>query len=195
MPVKPRAPGVATLYCPAVRTLRLVFLALALVLLPVAMALLPPSRHAFGRLVTWFERHVTPAGAPTAPPPANLQGLRLPALPAFETWLNGAPQTADSMRGRVTALVLWRDTDPQSLWKLLAAQTWHQYLGRSGLEVVGVHLPEFAFAADSAVPAAAIRRLGVTFPIALDPGLQSWKALGPHTGGDRKSTRLNSSHH
>ena len=167
------------------RTLRLVFLALALLVLPVGMLLLPPTRRAFGRLVTWFERHVSPAGAPPPLLPTSLIGFRLPALPALETWLNGPPQRADSLRGKVTAIVLWRDTDPQSLWKLLGAQVWHEHLGRSGVEVVGIHLPEFAFAADSAVPAAAIRRLGVTFPIALDPGLRTWKVLGPHAGGPR----------
>ena len=180
-----RPPYLLAVYLLAVRTLRLILLAVALALLPVGMLFLPPTRRGIARVVTWYERHVTPAGAPPAPLPRSLDRFRLPGLPELETWLNGPPQTADSLRGRVAVIVLWRDTDPQSLWRLLEAQSWHRHLQRSGVAVVGIHLPEFAFAADSSVPAAAVRRLGVTFPIGLDPGLQTWKLLGPSAGMPR----------
>src|SRR5204863_7968282 len=76
--------------------------------------------------------------------------------------------TADSLRGHVTLVVLWSDTDPGALQALPDAQAWHLAYRRYGLRVLGVHVPEFAFAADSQVVGRFARRLGLTFPIVND---------------------------
>jgi hypothetical protein len=64
-------------------------------------------------------------------------------------------------------------------------EAWHQAFAPYGVRVVGIHVPEFAFAADSAVVASAARRLGLTFPIMLDPWLEPWRSFGPLAAGPR----------
>jgi hypothetical protein len=102
---------------------------------------------------------------------------RLPRLDGGG-WLNGGPLTPDSLRGRVVALALWSDTDPGCLANLPAVEVWRQAYARYGVRVVGVHAPDFSFAADPAVPTRIVRRLGLGFPVALDPACRIRNALG-----------------
>lgn len=107
---------------------------------------------------------------------------RLPRLEGM-TWLNGGPLPPDSLRGHVVALALWSDTDPGCLANLPAVEAWHQAYARYGVRVVGVHAPDFSFAADSAVPARIVRRLGLGFPVALDPACRIRNLLGDPADG------------
>jgi len=102
----------------------------------------------------------------------------LAALTEASGWLDGGPVPADSLRGRTVLLVAWSDADPLSLRSLREAEAWQLAYGRFGLRVVGVHVPEFAFSADSATPARALRRLGVHLPVALDAGSRVGSRLG-----------------
>jgi hypothetical protein len=65
------------------------------------------------------------------------------------------------------------------------AEAWRQAYARYGLQIVGVHLPQFAFATDTAVAARSARRLGLDFPIVHDATLALWSAFGPHDAGPR----------
>ncbi len=94
--------------------------------------------------------------------------IRLPSLDGAGPWVTGAIDS-DSLRDHVTLVVLWSDTDPVALALLPEVQAWHLAYARYGLRVLGVHVPEFAFAADTAVASRVARRLGLTFPIVDDP--------------------------
>lgn len=50
--------------------------------------------------------------------------------------------------------------------------------GPDGLTVLGIHTPEFAFEADPGNVGDAIRRLGVTWPVALDARYATFRAWG-----------------
>ena len=105
----------------------------------------------------------------------------LAALTEASGWLPRA-LPVESLGGHVVVLVVWSDTEPLSLRLLREADSWQQAYGRFGLRVVGVHEPEFAFSADSTIPARALRRLGVGLPVALDAGSRVASRLGV---GDR----------
>jgi hypothetical protein len=116
-----------------------------------------------------------------ATPPASLASLPdLAVLP----WVNGAPGSPDSTAS-ATALVMFADTDPHAPTVLRAAEGWHEAYGGFGVRVLGVHAPQFAFAADTAVTARLARRAGARFPIALDPSLSVASVLGPVADGPR----------
>ena len=107
--------------------------------------------------------------------PATSQPAAVPqALPSFDGlgWVNGGPLTADSLAGHPVLVFLWSDIDPHSLEVLPEVESWHVAYVRYGVRVIGVYAPEFSFGADSAVAAAMVRRLGITFPVALDAGYQ-----------------------
>lgn len=119
-----------------------------------------------------------------AEPSASLVGGALPSLAGL-VWLNSGPLPPDSLRGHPAVIVLWSDTDPECLRELPDIQTWHQAYGRYGVRVIGVHEPDFAFAADSTIPASVVRRLGLSFPIALDSDYHLRAALGAPADGPR----------
>jgi len=105
---------------------------------------------------------------PGAPVPEVPRAARLPSLDEAGPWVRGR-WTADSLRGHVTVVMLWSDTDPLALASLPDAEAWNLAYRRYGLRVLGVHVPEFAFAADTGVAAQCARRLSLTFPIVGDP--------------------------
>jgi thiol-disulfide isomerase/thioredoxin len=118
--------------------------------------------------------------------PANeLIGTLLPELANAAGWLNVDHTFADSLRGHPTVVALWSDTDPECLRALPILESWHQAYARYGARVVGVHEPDFAFAADSSVPARVTRRMGLSFPIALDPSYVIRRRLGGPSDGPR----------
>ncbi len=109
---------------------------------------------------------------------ALADGERLPALTGAPAWVNGGPITADSLGERMTVVVVFSDTRPATLDLLPRLEELHEGFSGAGLRVVGVHVPEFAFAADTAVTARLARRLGLRFPIALDARRELERALG-----------------
>ena len=65
----------------------------------------------------------------------------------------------------------WRRTLPY-------VNRWHSEYGPQGLQIVGVHTPEFGFERVHANIESAIRELGVTYPIAQDNAYRTWDAWG-----------------
>jgi hypothetical protein len=57
-------------------------------------------------------------------------------------------------------------------------QEWHGRYAERGLRVLGVHSPQFDFGRDVATVAAAVRRLGIEFPVALDSAYAIWRLYG-----------------
>jgi thiol-disulfide isomerase/thioredoxin len=112
-------------------------------------------------------------------------GTSLPGLADAAGWLNGDRSVADSLRGHPTVVALWSDTDPECLRALPILESWHQAYARYGARIVGVHEPDFAFAADSSVPARVARRMGLSFPIALDPAYVIRRRFGGPSDGPR----------
>jgi hypothetical protein len=64
-----------------------------------------------------------------------------------------------------------------------ALESWHDAYSRYGLRVVGIQVPEFAFAAEPRALTASAARLGLRFTVGLDPLLEVWRAFG--ADGDR----------
>jgi len=104
------------------------------------------------------------------------QGER-PALALLTLWAAGEPLTEDSVAGRPALFVLFDDTDPAAEPALLAAERWHRAFAPHA-RIVAVHVPGYAFAADSGVPARLARRLALTLPVASDATLRLSATLG-----------------
>ncbi len=101
----------------------------------------------------------------TTAPPMLGQALDLTDL---DGWLQTDIAGLDELRGRVVILQFWtfgcyncKNTIPH------LQEIYADYHDR-GLEIVGVHSPEFEYERDPEAILAAARDLGVTWPIALD---------------------------
>jgi thiol-disulfide isomerase/thioredoxin len=55
-------------------------------------------------------------------------------------------------------------------------KSWDERYRAKGLEIVGVHTPEFAFEHDLGNVRAAVKRLGIHYPVALDNDFATWNA-------------------
>jgi len=111
----------------------------------------------------------------------------VPPLGLASGWLNGRPIEPVSIHGRLTVLVTFSDTYPLSPELLRRVEAWHKAYSRYGVRVIGVHHPQFSFAADTSVLAHFAQRVGLTFPIARDPGRTirapgSWDAATSRSG-------------
>jgi hypothetical protein len=108
-------------------------------------------------------------------------GDPMPSLDGVAGWVNGRAQPGLAL----TALVLWSDTDPRSAKLLDDAREWSRLFGPYDVQVIGVHTPEFSFAADTAVATHIVKGLGLDFPVALDPSYTVSSALQSGTSGPR----------
>ena len=106
---------------------------------------------------------------------SSLIGRPLPALAGATAWSGGA---ADSLSGHVVVVAFLSLNLPASLRVLSALEAWDDAYASYGLRVIGVQVPEFAFAAEPAALRAAARRLAIGFPLALDPALEVSRAFG-----------------
>lgn len=133
----------------------------------------------------------TPTPAPRPTPasdggPAHAPAVDLPvyaAAPEFAgitNWFNadGVPRTIAGLRGRVVLIDFWTYSCVNCIRTLPHLRELDRRYRAKGLTIVGVHTPEFAFERDPANVRRAIRDLGVTWPVALDPDYGTWNRWG-----------------
>ncbi len=119
------------------------------------------------------------AMASPAPKPGEALPVEgtLPSLSGATGWLNSAPLTRNSLHGKVVLVDFWTYSCINCLRSLPYVEAWYDKYKDHGLVVIGVHSPEFAFEKDRANVAAAVKRLGVTYPVALDSDYAIWQGF------------------
>jgi len=104
------------------------------------------------------------------------------AAPEFKdisNWLNtpgDRPLTLAGLRGKVVLVDFWTYSCINCIRTLPHLRAWYAAYHRDGLEVVGVHTPEFAFEHVLGNVRQATRDLHVTWPVALDNRYGTWNA-------------------
>lgn len=99
-----------------------------------------------------------------------------PEFAGIERWLNSEPLTMASMRGSVVLVDFWTYACINCQRALPHVVQWHERYKDRGLVVVGVHTPEYAFERSAQNVQAAIKRLGIQFPVAQDNRYATWRA-------------------
>jgi thiol-disulfide isomerase/thioredoxin len=107
---------------------------------------------------------------------ARLVGHAAPEIVGITGWVRGPPVTLRSLRGSVVLVEFWTHGCGNCVRSVPFVQRWQDILGASGFQVVGIHTPEFDDEKDSSRVDAAMRRLGVEFPVGLDNEMATWKA-------------------
>ncbi|EIL94114.1 cytochrome c biogenesis protein DipZ [Rhodanobacter spathiphylli] len=123
---------------------------------------------------------VRPAPAPQpvlkAGEPLPVEGT-MPSLAGATQWLNSAPLSTESLRGKVVLVDFWTYSCINCIRSLPYVRGWADKYKNHGLVVIGVHAPEFAFEKDPANVAKAVQDLGVDYPVALDNDYAIWKGF------------------
>jgi len=101
----------------------------------------------------------------------------LPQLTGATQWINSEPLTREKLKGRVVLVDFWTYSCINCLRTLPYVRAWAEKYKSQGLVVIGVHAPEFAFEKDPNNVMAAVRNLGITYPVALDNNHAIWRAF------------------
>jgi cytochrome c biogenesis protein CcdA/thiol-disulfide isomerase/thioredoxin len=101
-----------------------------------------------------------------------------PDFAGISNWFNSPPLTLAKLRGKVVLIDFWTYSCINCLRTLPHVEAWDRMYRKDGLVIVGVHTPEFAFEAEPSNVRAAIKRLGVHYPVALDPKYGTWDHWG-----------------
>ena len=89
-------------------------------------------------------------------------------------WINSPPLGAGDLSGKVVLYDFWTYSCVNCVRTLPYLRAWYDRYARDGLVLVGVHSPEFDFEHVRSNVEAATRRLGVTWPVALDNDKAIW---------------------
>jgi thiol-disulfide isomerase/thioredoxin len=123
-------------------------------------------------------------GLATRPMPSAVAGLPeegpMPSLSGATEWLNSPPLTPAGLRGKVALLDFWTYTCVNWLRTLPYVRAWAEKYRDEGLQVVGVHTPEFPFERDLDNVRWAAKDMDVTYPIAVDSDYSIWQAFDNH---------------
>ncbi|MCS3780505.1 redoxin domain-containing protein [Tsukamurella ocularis] len=99
-----------------------------------------------------------------------------PEFAGIDPWIGGAPRTMAGLRGKVVLIDFWAYSCINCQRELPHAEAWWKNYRDLGFEVIGVHTPEYAFEHDVGNVTAGSRKLGLTFPIAVDNRTATWSA-------------------
>ncbi len=101
----------------------------------------------------------------------------MPPLTGATEWINSPPLTTEQLRGKVVLVDFWTYSCINCVRTIPYVRAWAEKYREQGLVVIGVHTPEFAFEKSPANVRDAVRRFGVTYPVAMDNGFAIWRAF------------------
>lgn len=97
-----------------------------------------------------------------------------PLFPPTVEWVNVATLRMDQQRGRPVIVEFWDFCRVNSLRTLPYLMAWQERYAEAGLRVIGVHTGGFEPARDPGNVRAAVERLGIAYPVAIDTALDVW---------------------
>ena len=113
-------------------------------------------------------------------PPPDVKHLPVlgtaPALVA-KGWINSSPLTAKDLSGKVVLYDFWTYSCINCQRTMPYLRSWFDRYRNDGLVIVGIHSPEFDFEKVHKNVEAAVKRLDVTWPVALDDNMTIWNAF------------------
>jgi cytochrome c biogenesis protein CcdA/thiol-disulfide isomerase/thioredoxin len=115
-------------------------------------------------------------GQCSAGAPALVNCGQAPELTGITGWLNSQPLTLKSLRGKVVLIDFWTYSCINCQRTLPHVEAWYRAYQSDGLEIIGVHTPEFAFEHVTSNIAAQATQLGVKYPVAIDNNYGTWNA-------------------
>jgi len=101
----------------------------------------------------------------------------MPPLSGATAWLNSAPLSVESLRGKVVVVDFWTYSCINCLRALPYVAGWYEKYKDHGLVVLGVHAPEFAFEKDPGNVRRAVAELHIAYPVALDNNYAIWQGF------------------
>jgi thiol-disulfide isomerase/thioredoxin len=99
-----------------------------------------------------------------------------PNFVGITKWFNSAPLDIADLRGKVVLVDFWTYGCVNCVNTLPHVTALYEKYKDRGLVVVGVHTPEFPFERSAGNVQAALKRHGITYPVAQDNDSKTWNA-------------------
>ncbi len=131
---------------------------------------------------------------------APVDRIAAPPFLAHLRWVNSKPLRMERLYGRPVLVEFWDFCRPNSMRTLPYVKAWHERYSQMpagesgaqpapggerrapgseqpipGLQVIGIHSPGFEPARERAAAQTAVERLGIEYPVLLDPDLEMWQ--------------------
>ena len=84
----------------------------------------------------------------------------------------------DQQLGQPVLIEFWDFCRAYSIRTLPYIKAWHERYESAGLRVIGVHAAGFELSQDPEAVRAAVKRLGITYPVVVDVELEIWQLYG-----------------
>jgi len=109
----------------------------------------------------------------------GMPGIRLksPEITGIRGWINSKPLTIATLKGKVVLVDFWTYSCINCIRTIPYLNKWHEKYSGRGLVIIGVHTPEFAFEGEFENVEAAVKRLGIKYPVALDSDMRTWMSF------------------
>ncbi|OKO70621.1 thioredoxin [Bradyrhizobium sp. NAS80.1] len=99
-----------------------------------------------------------------------------PDFAGITNWFNSKPLSIADLRGKVVLVDFWTYGCVNCVNTLPHVTDLYAKYKDKGLVVVGVHTPEFPFERSASNVQAALKRHGITYPVAQDNDSKTWNA-------------------
>src|SRR5215468_1671254 len=99
-----------------------------------------------------------------------------PNFVGISKWFNSAPLSISDLRGKVVLADFWTYGCYNCVNTLPYVTKLYETYKDKGLVVVGIHTPEFPFERSASNVQAALKRHGITYPVAQDNDSRTWNA-------------------
>jgi thiol-disulfide isomerase/thioredoxin len=106
--------------------------------------------------------------------------VHLPPFDGAAAWLNSDPLTPAALRGHVVLVNFWTFTCINWLRQEPYVRAWSRRYRDDGLQVVGVHTPEFTFEHEIDDVRRAVKEREIDYPVAVDNDYRIWSAFDNH---------------
>jgi thiol-disulfide isomerase/thioredoxin len=142
------------------------------------LRLLAASFSVLALCVTGAATSVLAAEASKTPAPITVAAAEAtaPNFVGLGNWFNSAPLNISDLRGKVVLVNFWTYGCSNCVATLPhVTELYAKYRDR-GLVIVGIHTPEFPFERSASNVQAALKRHGITYPVAQDNESKTWEA-------------------
>jgi cytochrome c biogenesis protein CcdA/thiol-disulfide isomerase/thioredoxin len=99
-----------------------------------------------------------------------------PDFVGITEWINSPPLTMNSLKGKVVLIDFWTYSCINCIRTFPYLKHWNETYKDKGLVIVGIHTPEFEFEKNPENVKDAVKRFGITYPVAMDNDYLTWQA-------------------
>lgn len=134
-----------------------------------------PSRRSLLHLLT--AGSLAAVGLPAIGAIAQSSAPVAPEFTGIDDWINtSGPLSLAGLRGKVVLVDFWTYSCINCRRTVRYLNRWAAQYGKQGLQVVGIHTPEFGFERVRHNVADAVREFGIHYPVGQDNDFQTWRA-------------------